>query len=258
MDPAGKRVLLTGAAGGLGEVTAHALAERGATLVLTSRNAAELERIAAELPGTGHETISADLLADGAVEHVVEQAGRIDILIANAGQPGRWALADLQAREVSDVIRVNLEVPMQMVRLVIPQMRDRGSGQIVLVASLAGKIAMPESTLYCTTKAGLRAFAWSLRPELARSGVGVTLISPGFVGEVGMFAARGAKPPPGARLVSPRRYAREIVRAIRSNRGEAVIAPPLLRLVGQAAIAWPGLFAQVFRRISPRRPGRTE
>ncbi|MBK5229612.1 MAG: SDR family NAD(P)-dependent oxidoreductase [Thermoleophilia bacterium] len=256
MDLPGKRVLVTGAAGGLGEVSARALAERGATLILTSRNREKLEQIAASLPGEGHQTIAADLLADGAVERVIEQAGEIDVLLANAGQPGRWALDELSADEVRDVIRINLEVPVQMTRLVIAQMRRRGSGQIVLVASLAGKFAMPESTMYCSTKAGLRAFAWSLRPEMARAGVGVTLISPGFVGEVGMFAKRGAKPPPGAGVVSPRRYTRELVRAIERNRAEAVIAPPQLRLLGQLALVLPGLFARLFKRISPRRPAR--
>jgi short-subunit dehydrogenase len=256
VDLTGKRVLVTGAAGGLGEISAQALAERGATLILTSRNREKLDAIAAALPGAGHQVIAADLLADGAIEQVIEQAGEIDVLLANAGEPGRWALEELSAEEVRDVIRINLEVPMQMTRLVIPQMRRRGNGQIVLVASLAGKIAMPESTLYCTTKSGLRTFAWSLRPELARAGVGVTLISPGFVGEVGMFAKRGAKPPAGARLVSPRRYTRELVRAIERNRGEAVIAPRPMRLIGQLAVVAPGPFARLFKRISPRRPAR--
>lgn len=256
MELAGKRVLLTGAAGGLGETAAHALAERGATLILSSRNAEQLERIASELPGTGHTVVAADLSADGAAEDVVRRAGEFDILLVNAGRPGGWELADLPSDELGDVVRINFEVPIRMARAAIPVLRARGGGQIVFVASLAGKFALPKSTMYSSTKSGLRAFSWALRPELAREGIGVTLISPGFISEVGMFAKRKRKAPPGAGLVSPQRYAGQLLRAIEKNKGEAVIAPPHLRAIGQLALVWPGLFARVFTRFAPqRKPG---
>lgn len=253
MDLAGKRILLTGAAGGLGETSARAFAERGAVLILTSRNREKLDQIAAELPGDGHAVIAADLSEPGAVELIVEQAGQVDILVANAGRTGGFALDDMATAEVSNVISVNFEAPIQLARAVIPQMKQRGSGQIVLVASLAGKFAIPDSTMYSSTKAGLRAFAWALRPELARHGIGVTLISPGFISEVGMFAKRGRKAPPGAGTISPPRYARELIRAINRNRGEAVIAPPHLRLLGELSLAAPGLFARLFKRFNVQR-----
>ncbi|MFY9265114.1 MAG: SDR family NAD(P)-dependent oxidoreductase [Solirubrobacterales bacterium] len=257
MDPAGKRVLLTGAAGGLGETAAKALARRGATLILSSRNRERLDLLAAELPGGGHEVIAADLAEAGSVRRVIEQAGRIDILLANAGRSGGFALDELPADEVADVIKVNFEAPIQMARAAIPQMKERGEGQIVLIASLAGKFALPESTMYSSTKAGLRAFGWALRPELARHNIGVTVVSPGFISEVGMFAKRGRKAPPGAGTISPERYAKALIRAIERNDGEAVIAPPQLRLLGQLALIAPGLFARVFRRVAPqRKPAR--
>lgn len=253
MDFAGKRILLTGAAGGLGETSARALAERGATLLLTSRNREKLEEIAAQLPGQGHLAIAADLAEPGAIDSIVERAGEIDILIANAGRTGGFALDDLEAGEVADVIKVNFEAPVQLARAVIPQMKRRGSGQIVLVSSLAGKFAIPDSTLYSSTKAGLRAFAWALRPEVAKHGIGVTLISPGFISEVGMFAKRGGKAPPGAGTISPPRYARELLRAIERNRGEAVIAPPHLRMFGEMSLVAPGFFARIFGRFNLQR-----
>ncbi|MBI5310452.1 MAG: SDR family NAD(P)-dependent oxidoreductase [Actinobacteria bacterium] len=256
MDLAGKRVLLTGAAGGLGETAALALAERGATLILSSRNTEQLERIAAELPGAGHTIVAADLSEDGAAEAVIERAGEFDILIVNAGRPGGWELAELPADELGEVVRINFEVPIRMARAAIPVLRARGGGQIVFVASLAGKFALPKSTMYSSTKSGLRTFAWALRPELAREGIGVTLISPGFISEVGMFAKRKRKAPPGAGLISPQRYARQLLRAIEKNSGEAVIAPPHLRAIGQLSLIWPGLFARIFSRFAPqRKPG---
>lgn len=256
MDLSGKRVLLTGAAGGLGETAARALAGRGATLVLSSRNEQQLERIARELPGTGHTVVVADLSADGAAEDVIARAGEFDVLIVNAGRPGGWELADFPEDEIADVVRVNFEVPIRMARAAVPVLRDRGGGQLVFVASLAGKFALPKSTMYSSTKSGLRAFSWALRPELAGEGIGVTLISPGFVSEVGMFAKRKRKAPPGAGLVSPQRYADRLIDAIEKNKGEAVIAPLQLRVLGQLSLLMPGFFAAIFKRFAPqRKPG---
>ncbi|MBJ7347156.1 MAG: SDR family NAD(P)-dependent oxidoreductase [Thermoleophilaceae bacterium] len=253
MELTGKRILLTGAAGGLGEAAANALAARGATLLLSSRNEAKLQQLASDLPGRGHEVLAIDLTRPDAAEELVARAGTVDVLIANAGQPGGAALVDLASEDLSSVIKVNLEQPIQLARLLIPQMRERGSGQMVFVASLAGKFALPESTLYSATKFGLRGFAWALRPELARHGVGVTLITPGFISEVGMFAKRGRKPPPGAGTRTPEQYAKALVAAIESNKDEVVVAPPMLRALGQFSLLAPGLVAKVLRRARPSR-----
>lgn len=224
--------------------------------MLSSRNEQQLERIARELPGTGHTVVVADLSADGAAEDVIARAGEFDVLIVNAGRPGGWELADFPEDEIADVVRVNFEVPIRMARAAVPVLRARGGGQLVFVASLAGKFALPKSTMYSSTKSGLRAFSWALRPELAGEGIGVTLISPGFVSEVGMFAKRKRKAPPGAGLVSPQRYADRLIDAIEKNKGEAVIAPLQLRVLGQLSLLMPGFFAAIFKRFAPqRKPG---
>lgn len=253
MDFSGKRVLLTGAAGGLGEITARAFADAGATLILSSRNEDKLRELAAALPGGPHEVVAADLDEVGAAQRVVGLAGRVDILIANAGRPGGGALADTEADEIASVIRVNLEAPIQMTRAVLPQMKERGSGQIVLISSLAGKFALPESTLYSGTKAGLRAFAWALRPELASDGISVTVVSPGFIGEVGMFARRGRKAPRLAGVVTPQAYTSALLAGVAKRRGEVSIARPQLRALSQLAVVAPGLLARAFSRAAPKR-----
>lgn len=253
MEFTGKRILLTGAAGGLGEITARALAEAGATLILSSRNEAKLKELAASLPGGPHETVAADLMQPGAVESVVERAGHVDILIANAGNSAGWALDEATAEEVSALIHVNYEVPIQMARAVTPQMRERGSGQIVLICSLAAKFAMPDSTMYTSTKAGLRMLGWALRPELAPAGITVSVVTPGFIGEVGMFARRGSGAPPGAGVVPPETYTKALLAGIAKGKGEIVIARPQLRVLSQLAVLWPALFDRIFRRAAPRR-----
>jgi short-subunit dehydrogenase len=249
----GKRVLLTGAAGGLGETTAKALAEAGATLILSSRNEEKLNQMAASLPNGPHEVVVADLDVPGAFAEVVAQAGEVNILIANAGRPGGWALDETEADEITSVIRVNFEVPIQMAKAVIPQMKKRKSGQIVFIASLAGKFALPDSTMYSSTKSGLRAFAWALRPELAKDGIGVTVVTPGFISEVGMFAKRKRKAPPLAGTVNPRKYAEKLLDGIEKDKGEITIAQPQLKLLSQLSVMAPGLFDRAFRRSAPQR-----
>lgn len=253
MDFAGKRVLLTGAAGGLGEITAAAFAEAGATLILSSRNEAKLQEIAGLLPGGPHEVIAADLLVDGAAQDVVARAGHVDIFVANAGRPGGWALDETPAEEIGQVVRVNFEVPIQMTKAVIPQMKERQAGQIVLIASMAGKFALPDSTMYSSTKSGLRAFGWALRPELARDNITVSVVTPGFIGEVGMFAKRKRKAPPLAGIVPPKTYTKTLLAGVSKGKGEISIARPQLRLLSQLAVMAPGLFDRAFRKAAPQR-----
>ncbi len=253
MELAGKRVLLTGAAGGLGEAAAHELARQGAVMVLSGRDERKLGDLAGELTGAGHEVLVADLAAPGEAERLVDRAGQVDVLIANAGLPGGAALVDLEGSDVEAVVRVNLEAPIQMARRAIPQMRERGSGHLVFIASLTGKFALPESSLYSSTKFGLRGFAWSLRPELARHGIGVSLITPGFIRDAGMFAKRGRKPPPGAGTRPPSDVAAACVSAIVRNRDEVVVAPPQLRLLAHLALVAPGPVSRLLRRARPDR-----
>ncbi|MBJ7459176.1 MAG: SDR family NAD(P)-dependent oxidoreductase [Thermoleophilaceae bacterium] len=253
MSFSGKRILLTGAAGGLGEITAAAFAEAGATLILSSRNEEKLNEIVAGLPGGPHEVIAADLMQPGAPEDVVARAGRVDILVANAGRPGGWALDETPADEIASVIRVNFEAPIQMVKAVIPQMKERKDGQIVLIASLAGKFALPDSTMYSSTKSGLRAFGWALRPELARDNIAVTVVTPSFIGEVGMFAKRKRKAPPMAGIVSPDKYTKTLLAGVEKGRGEVTIATPQLRVLSQLSVLAPRIFDFAFRRSAPQR-----
>ncbi|HEV7918517.1 MAG TPA: SDR family NAD(P)-dependent oxidoreductase, partial [Solirubrobacterales bacterium] len=204
-------------------------------------------RLAAELPGSGHTVIAADLGTSGAARDLVERAGSIDVLVANAGLSGERAdFTAASDQTIEQIVRVNLEAPMLLVSAVLPQMIERGSGQIVLVASLAGKVATPNA-LYSSTKSGLRTFGWSLRPKLAKSGVGVTVITPGFIGGAGMFARTGRKMPPGT-MVKLDRYAVKVARAVERNRSETVIAPPLLRAVSHLGLVWPSLPAALLKR----------
>ena len=250
MELQGKRVLLSGATGGLGRAIAEALAAEGAHLVLSSRKEEELRELARSLPGGDdrHSVLVADLSKDGAAEKLVRDAGDLDVLVANAGLPGTGKIEQESKSELTTTLRVNLEAPMLMAREVIPQLVEKGEGQIVFIGSLNAKAATPFTSVYCATKFGLRGFALALREDLHPEGVGVSNIMPGFIREAGMFAESGAKPPAGFGTTPPEQVGRAVVTAIRRDRGELAPATRRLRVATGIAHRHPGLAARVQRR----------
>lgn len=241
MQLAGRTALLTGATGGLGRAIGGALAARGARLVLSSRKPEELERLATSLPGDGHRFVVADLAEEGAAERLAAEAGAVEILVANAGLPGAGWLSDFSAEEVSRALRVNLEAPMLLARTLYPAMVERGRGQLVFISSLAGKSASPRTSVYNATKFGLRGFALALRADLGPRGVGVSLVSPGFIRDAGMFADSRAKPPPGLGTASPEQVGAAVVKAVEANRVEIAVAPLPARAMAHLGMVSPSI-----------------
>ncbi len=245
MELAGRTALLTGATGGLGRAIAEALAARGASVLLSARKQEALEALAASLPGDGHRVLPADLADIGAAERLAAEAAGVDILVANAGLPGSGSLDEFSAEELARALRVNLEAPMLLARALYPAMVDRGSGQLVFIASVSGKAASPQSSIYNATKFGLRGFSLGLRMDLKPKGVGVSLVSPGFVREAGMFADTGASVPPGTGTSSPAQVSAAVLRAIERDKTEVVVAPLHVRVMSQLAVATPDLSVRI-------------
>jgi short-subunit dehydrogenase len=246
----GKRILISGATGGLGRAIAEQLAQSGAKLVLSSRKGDELSELARSLPGGAgrHEVVVADLSGQGAAEELISQAGDLDGLVANAAMAGTGKLERLGREEITATLRVNLEAPILMARELMPRLIDKGEGHIVMISSLNGKAATPRTSVYCATKFGLRGFALALREDLHPHGVGVSIVSPGFVREAGMFHESGVKAPPGLGTTTPRKVGRGVVRAIRRNRAELEIASRRSRAATAFAHRRPQLAARVQRR----------
>ena len=241
----GKTAVLTGATGGLGRAIATALAERGATIVLSSRKADELTEMARSLPGEGHRVVVADLALDGSADRLIAEAGEVDVLVANAGLPATGKVESFSEEEIARALRVNLEAPMRMARALVPAMVERGEGQLVFVASLAGKSPVPLSSVYNATKFGLRGFAMGLRCDLAGTAVGVSLISPGFVRDAGLFADSGAKAPPGLGTTTSRKVAAAVIRAIENDKQELAVAPLRQRALSHLALATPSIAVRI-------------
>jgi short-subunit dehydrogenase len=245
MDLDGRKALLTGATGGLGRAIARALAAHGATLTLSSRKAEELEQLAESLPGVGHATVVCDLAEDGAALALLEQAGDIDLLVANAALPGSGRLESFSQDQIGRALRVNLESPVRMTRQLLPGWQERGSGHFVFISSMSGFTALPRSSIYAATKFGLRGFALNLREDLRGTGIGVSVISPGAIRDAGMFAESGAAPPPGMGTGTPKQVANAVVRAIERNKSEISVAPPHQRALARFAMLAPEISGRV-------------
>lgn len=230
-----RTVLVTGASSGIGPYIARRLRAEGARLILTARRQPELDRLAAEVGEA--RVIPADVSQRADIERLVKEAGDIDVLVANAGVEALGKLVSRSVDDIDNAIAVNLRAPITLTRLVLPGMLDRGDGHIILMASLAGKVPAPGSSLYGATKAGLRAFSHALAAELKRTGVGVTVISPTFVEEAGMYARGSARAP--VRTVYPKQVADAVVRGILGRRVEIVVAPVEQRLFGRVVQALP-------------------
>jgi len=215
-------------------------------LVLSSRSPAALEDLARSVGGLA---VPADLSLRQEAKRLIEAAGDVEVLVANAGLPGTGDLEDFSEEELDKILEVNLAGPMHMTRLLLPQFRQRGSGHFVYIASLAGRVASPRGSIYSATKFGLRGFAAGLRADLYGSGIGVSVISPGFVREAGMFAEAGVDLPPGVGTVSPEQVAEAVVEALRHNRAELAVAPAALRAGALLASVAPGLSAAAQSRF---------
>jgi short-subunit dehydrogenase len=241
MKISGRTALLTGATGGLGRAIAKGLAAEGAAVVVSGRREEDLLALAESLPGDGHRVLVADLAEDGEAEKLAAAAEGVDILVANAGLPGAGWLSEFSADEVKRALRVNLEAPMLLARALFPAMLERGTGSLVFVSSLSGKSATPRTSIYNATKFGLRGFALGLRADLGPRGIGVSLVSPGFVRDAGMFADAGAETPPMMGTTTPAAVAGAVRQAIVDDKVEIAVAPFLDRVAAHAALVSPSV-----------------
>lgn len=245
MDIAGKKVLLTGATGGIGRRIASTMAAAGAEVTVSGRSADALTELVEGLPGSGHSVLAADLGQSGAAQKLADEAGPVDVLVANAALPSTGRITDLTDEQVARMLRINLESPILLAQALLPGMLERGRGKLVLIGSLAGKAGSPRSSIYNATKFGLRGFAFGLAADLAGSPVSLTLVAPGFVREAGMFADSGADAPPGLGTTTPDKVAAAVLKAVSSDRIEMAVAPLVQRTMAHVGLISPHISHRV-------------
>ena len=185
-----KVVWITGASAGIGEGMVKAFSGYGAKVILSSRNQVELERVASECVTNGANesdvmVLPLDVVAyeamPNALQAILERYSRIDFLINNAGLGARDKLLEIDMDVFRKVMEVNLFASVALSKAVLPEMMRQGSGRIVGVSSLAGKIGIHLRTAYCPAKHAICGFFDALRAEVAHYGIKVTTIVPGVV-----------------------------------------------------------------------------
>jgi short-subunit dehydrogenase len=240
MDLRGKNAILTGASRGIGRVIAQAMANEGMNLVLAARSADLLATLEEELTrsGTSVAIVPVDLGGSAGCHELVEKAigrfGPIDVLVNCAGVDPMGSFSRISEDDLRCTVDVNLFAPLLLTRLLLPGMLERRRGHIVTISSVSGKKGIPYEAAYSATKAAQIEWNNALRVELAGSGVDTSVVCPGYVSEVGLFAEHGVPAPRLAGSVRPEAVARATVRALRKNRQEVIVCPtptrPLLAL----------------------------
>ncbi|NJM97324.1 MAG: SDR family NAD(P)-dependent oxidoreductase [Phormidesmis sp. RL_2_1] len=249
----GKTVLLTGASRGIGAVIARSLFQSGATVVGVARDRAKLAHVCQEIGSSGAPSGASSGTSSGPmastvaakcysiawdlsrseslsdlIQTVEQTAGPVDILINNAGIERYRAFQDYTLQDLQAVIGVNLLAAMELSRLLLPSMVQRGSGHIVNMASTAAKKGHPFDSAYSASKAGLLMWSDALRQELVGTEVEISTICPGYVDSSGMMADTGIPAPQLAGSISPARVAAAVIKAIEQNQAEVVVSKDVI------------------------------
>jgi NADP-dependent 3-hydroxy acid dehydrogenase YdfG len=189
----GTVALVTGASSGIGEATARALAAQGAKVAVAARRLDRLERLASEIGGGGHTAlaIKSDITdqeqAIAAVDRTVDELGRLDIVVNNAGQMLLGPIEGAPTEEWDRMIDLNLKGLIRTTHAALPHLlaaaedSERGCADVVNISSVAGRIARSGSGVYNLTKFGVGAFSESFRQEFASRKVRMTIVEPGAV-----------------------------------------------------------------------------
>ncbi|MGZ4120113.1 MAG: SDR family NAD(P)-dependent oxidoreductase [Actinomycetota bacterium] len=246
MDIRDATIVVTGASRGLGRAIAIELAGRGGVLALAARSEKDLKAVRREIElAEGRAIIvPTDLTVAEErallVKTVEKELGPIDVLVNNAGIEHVSRFAETSETDIVRVLDLDLTSTMLLTRLALPGMLERRSGHVVTISSVAGKVATPYASVYAAAKAGLVGWSHSLRVEMRGTGVGVSLVCPGFVRDEGMFAEWATDGDVvtmwmSGLLTSPSAVAHAVARAVEHNVPEILPSGPLAKL---AHLGW--------------------
>jgi len=236
------RVVVTGASRGIGRAIAVAFAEKGAEVGLLSRSEEELNELVLALPGEGHEAIAADVTDRDGLKKAIDEFGRVDVIVANAGVAHYGPFRDMDLDKIDQMTRINWQGTINTVTATLPGMLDRARGHVVVVSSGAGIRSFPWAAVYGATKAAQRGLAEALRHELAGTGVSLTVVYPGEVKSQLHAHEQEGMPDwyQGKEKAAPAEpLGHAIVEAVEQDK-RAVYYPPIVRLL------------RVMHGISPR------
>jgi len=258
-DLNGANAIITGGSRGLGPHIARALAREGMNIALAARDAAKLESVQNEIEALGVRALSVPTDVNQAedrsrlIERATSELGPIDVLVNNAGVEPTIAFVDIDESAIIDTIQTNLTSCLLLMRLVLPDMVARKRGHVVNIASMAGKIPIPYDSVYSATKFALVGASHAVRSELRGTGVGMSVVCPGFVEEAGMYAntvnETGVAAPAMAGTTKPGLVANAVVRAVKHDVAEVIVTPITGRPIVAAAALVPS-FGQAMMRLT--------
>lgn len=246
--------VVTGASSGIGEATARRLAARGWRCVLLARRHERLEALAAELRGEAERCDVGDREAvERVAAAVLERHPTIDLLVNNAGIPGRKSFLDLEPERVEQVMRVNYLGCVWCLRAFLPGLERARPAAVVNVVSVAGAVAWPASGPYSAAKHAQLAFSRAVAAQLRPRGIRVHTVNPGFVETEG-FPQREVLARPVLRrlVVAPDDVAEHVLRVLDRGRTETFV-PGWYRAAAVAQALAPGLVARALAREGKRR-----
>ncbi len=225
----GKRIWITGASSGIGAGLARAFGAEGATVILSGRNADALAAVAAKV--ASHEVLPFEATDIEALPGIVAKAGRVDMLVNNAGISQRGLFEDTVMDVYRKIMEVDFFAPLALTKLVLPQMLERGDGHIAITSSIAGKVGSPQRTGYCAAKHAVMGCFDALRTEVGGRGIRVTTIIPGFVKtEIGARALTSSGSEKGSAEgddvdagITPDEAARQILAGITAGQREILV-----------------------------------
>ncbi|MCK5789711.1 MAG: SDR family oxidoreductase [Ketobacter sp.] len=219
-----KKVLLTGATGGIGRLIARLLAEQGAQLLLAGRDLSALQQQAAELADGGARVVAVelDLGAEGLLEQartVLAKHQDIDVLINAAGVNGFAACDQVSSAQLASILDINLKGTLLLTTALLPQLRRRPEAAIVNIGSIFGSIGYPGFSAYCASKFGVRGYTEALRRELAHTPVRVFYVAPRATRtSMNGPAVNAMNQALGVAMDEPEWVAQQIVKAMQHNR----------------------------------------
>jgi dehydrogenase/reductase SDR family protein 7B len=256
----GQVVWITGASSGIGEATARVFAAEGARLILSSRRPAELERVRRSCARPDdHIVVPLDLARSptfpAIVADVLQCCGRIDVLVNNGGVSQR-ALATEATLEVERALmEVDYFGPVALTKAVLPSMLARRSGHVVVVSSVMGYLGTPGRSTYAAAKHALHGYFDSLRAEVWREGIKITLVCPGYVRTAVSANAVGPRGEQHGRTdgttmagIAPEKCAAALVRGVARGRNEVYVGGREVVGIYLQRFA-PGLLARIIRRM---------
>lgn len=253
-----KTVWITGASSGIGEALAYELSRQGAKLILSARNATELNRVASAC--TGEVLVQPLDLGDhtslpGVVEKVLSIAGQVDVLVNNGGISQRALAKDTRFEVDKKLIEVNLLGTIALSKALLPHFLERKTGHYVVVTSMMGKFGAPMRSSYAAAKHGLHGFFDTLRAECWRENVKVTLVVPGYVKtNISLNALtadgslQGTMDKATSRGLDPADLAKKIVRDVRKGKREVAYSGPREMLALYLKRFFPGILAKIVEK----------